>query len=51
MRDIDIDLATRGMFGLGEEGMVADVLADNANLMFGDTVKRQEFAAALDETR
>lgn len=51
VRDIDIDLATRGMFRLGEEGMVADVLADNANLMFGDTVKRQEFAAALDETR
>ena len=47
--DIDIDQATRAMFLLEEEGMTAQVLGDNANLLFADTVKREEYAAAMKE--
>lgn len=45
--DIDMDQATRAMFRLGEQGMAAGALEDSAELLFADTVKQEEYAAAL----
>ena len=39
--DLDIDRATRAMFEFDLEGC--------AELLFGDTVKRDEFASALED--
>ncbi len=45
--DIDLDQATRAMFRLGEQGMAAGALEDSAELLFADTVKREEYAGVL----
>ena len=45
--DIDVDQATRAMFRLGEQGMAAGALEDSAELLFADTVQREEYAGAL----
>ncbi len=45
--DIDTELATRAMFRLGDQGLVAGALEDSAELLFADTVKREEYARAL----
>ena len=47
VRDIDVDQATRAMFRLGEEGQGPGALEDSAGLLFADTVRRDEYAAAL----
>ena len=47
MADIDVDQATRAMFRLGEQGMAAGALEDSAELLFADTVKREEYAGVL----
>ena len=47
--DIDVASATRAMFRLGEQGLVAGALEDSADLLFADTVKREEYARALTE--
>jgi predicted amidohydrolase len=45
--DIDIELATRAMFRLGDQGLGAGALENSADLLFADTVKREEYARAL----
>ena len=45
--DIDLDQATRAMFRLGERGLAAGALEDSAELLFADTVKREEYAGVL----
>ncbi len=45
--DIDVDQATRAMFRLGEQGTAAGALEDSAELLFADTVKREEYAGVL----
>jgi predicted amidohydrolase len=48
VRDIDIDQATRAMFRLGETTVGAPgALEDSANLLFADTVKREEYSSTI----
>lgn len=49
VRDIDTEQATRAMFRLGDQGLVAGALEDSADLLFAGTVKREEYARALPE--
>ena len=47
VRDIDIDQATRAMFRLGEESQDVGALEDSADLLFADTVRREEYSSVL----
>ncbi len=49
--DIDTSLATRTMFRLGDQGLVSDAIEDSADLLFADTVKREEYARVLTERK
>ena len=48
VRDIDVRNATRAMFRLGEDSPAAGALEQSASLLFADTVKTEEYAAALE---
>jgi predicted amidohydrolase len=47
VRDIDVERATRAMFRLGDQGLETDTLDDSAQLLFANTVRREEYASAL----
>ena len=48
VRDIDVRKATRAMFRLGQDGPATGAMEQSASLLFADTVKTEEYAAALE---
>lgn len=48
VRDIDIRMATRAMFRLGEDGPATGALEQSASLLFADTVEAEEYATAIE---
>ena len=50
VRDIDVYLATRALFRLGEDSeSMSEDLSDSGSLLFSDTVEPKEYASALDD--